>query len=233
MPEDSVVTQKQVAMCMEEDGTMVMSSVDVKDEGDMTLVEKAANKLRVEKTKITVKNLELNFYYLMKEQCRKKATQYKMEWMPGLGGGLVHLFKSLKIIWDEQFSMEMAEEMWQVLFGQFEEESDWQNLVDDAVEKTNLRLGSEEIRQWVERVGQRQLNKIRSFVSEAHLTEHGCTLRLGEVDGTPPRRKGEYSTKACLVLAESFNSKKYDEYKRELGVLPAEGKKKKKRRKTH
>ena len=218
---------------MEEDGTMVMSSVDMKDEGDMTLVEKAANKLRVEKTKITVKNLELNFYYLMKERCRKKATQYKMEWMPGLGGGLVHLFKSLKIIWDEQFSMVMAEEMWQVLFGQFEEESGWRKLVDDAVEKTNLRLGSEEIRQWVEKVGQRQLNKIRSFVSEAHLTEHGCTLRLGEVDGTPPRSKGEYSTKACLVLAETFDSKKYNKYKRELGVLPAEGKTMKKRRKTH
>ena len=55
MPEDSIVTQQQVAVFMEEDGTMVMSAVDVKDEGDMTLVEKAADKLRVEKTKITVK----------------------------------------------------------------------------------------------------------------------------------------------------------------------------------
>ena len=232
MPEDAIVTQQQVAVLMEEDGTMVMSSVDVKDEGDMTSVEKAANKLRVEKTKITVKNLELNFYYLMKERCHKKATEYRMEWMPGLGGGLVHLFKSLKIIWDEQFSPEMAEEMWQVLFGQFEDESGWKTIVDDALEKTNLHLGTEEIRQWVERVGQKQLHKIRSFVSKAHLTEHNCTLRLGELDGTPPRRKGEYSAGACLVLAATFNKRKYDTYQRGLGVLPAGGKKKK-RRKTH
>ena len=36
MLEDSVATQKRVAVRMEEDGTMVMSSVDTKDEGDMT-----------------------------------------------------------------------------------------------------------------------------------------------------------------------------------------------------
>ena len=64
MPEDSVVTQKQVTVCMEEDGTMVMSSVDMK-----RWRRKAANKLCVEKTKTAVKNLELYFYYLKKACC--------------------------------------------------------------------------------------------------------------------------------------------------------------------
>ena len=50
----------------------------------------------------------------------KKVREYKMEWMPGTAGGLV-CFRNLGMVWEDQFGFEMAEKMWQVVFGQFEQ----------------------------------------------------------------------------------------------------------------
>ena len=167
--------------------------------GKLDWIDLQHRQYEFDRTSMVINNITRNFRKNLQDRMLKKAREYKMEWMPGTHGGMAR-FRDLSMVWEDQFSSEMAEKMWNVVFGQFEHSGVWDHLINISVDMSNTALANEkndEVCRWVSTIGYRAWLDLQEFVTEPR-SDHGNTLRQGCLVN---RRGGVYSKTACLVMA--------------------------------